>query len=146
MATILEKLEHARLERNIQQQELERAAKLSNGRISKWKDGKGSPSYRQARDIADALGVSLEWLCDDDARLEDWQKREGLSPIEGHVLFLARELGANEAAELLTRELLNPARKGRAEGANHLRTPVANVTYPQPPKKRVRKRKAKGEG
>jgi transcriptional regulator with XRE-family HTH domain len=49
------------------QGELESAALLSHGRVSKWKKGIGQPTAKQALRIARILNVPLEWLVDEEA-------------------------------------------------------------------------------
>lgn len=63
---MLDKLMSSLTERGLDQDELEVLAGLAKGRITKWKDGQGEPSARQAVRIAKALNVDVVWLIDDE--------------------------------------------------------------------------------
>jgi transcriptional regulator with XRE-family HTH domain len=104
---MLEKIEEARKRIDLKQAELERAAFLAQGRISKWKDEKGEPSARQLLRIADILGVSMRWLVDDDMEVD--QIVEKLSSAEIAVLTAYRASGLDSV--LAVRSLMEAARR-----------------------------------
>jgi hypothetical protein len=64
---LVDKVDALLSERGIKAGPFERLALLSEGRISKWKDKKGIPNYRQALTMARLLKVPVEWLLDDEA-------------------------------------------------------------------------------
>ena len=63
---MVEKLEAALHAKGFTQTSFERLAMLSANRISKWKNDHGEPTARQAMRIARLLGLSVEYLVDDD--------------------------------------------------------------------------------
>lgn len=63
---MIEKITLALADRGLTQRGLEQRAGLSENRISKWKDGTGEPTARQALLMARLLGLPLEYLVDDD--------------------------------------------------------------------------------
>lgn len=63
---MLQKLDLLLKSRGIKQAAFERAAILSENRISKWKNGQGEPSASESLRMARILGVSVEWLIDDE--------------------------------------------------------------------------------
>lgn len=62
---MIEKLVKALADRDLTQRAFEAQCGLSENRISKWKDGTGEPTARQALAMARALGLPLEFLVDD---------------------------------------------------------------------------------
>ena len=73
------------------QSALERAIGLSDGRITKWKNGVGEPTARNAREIARLMGVTVDYLVDDDQAEPVAAPR--LTDAEMTALDLVRELG-----------------------------------------------------
>lgn len=97
---MLEKICNLIAERGLTQDGLERGVKLAKNRISKWKDGKGEPTARQLYRIARALGVSMEYLVDDEV---EWPaERPAMTGDEEMVWHLVRKLGADLAIRRLT--------------------------------------------
>lgn len=54
-------------DRGITQKRVGELARLPENRISKWLDGQGEPTARQALRVAQVLKVPVEWLIDDEA-------------------------------------------------------------------------------
>jgi transcriptional regulator with XRE-family HTH domain len=89
------------------QNAFEKAAVLAENRISKWKDGQGEPTLRQAYRMARLLGVPLDYLADD--ALQE-PSSSGLTDDERAILDLFRALGLDRAEGL--RRLATPAAPG----------------------------------
>jgi transcriptional regulator with XRE-family HTH domain len=151
MSRIMAKIELARLARDVTQGELERLAGLPANRISKWAGGTGEPTARQAARIARALGVDLDWLCDDAAPDVVRPGRRGLSEMEFYVLKLAGRFGLDATADLITDAMREADRAGTGGGPPP-REPGPPPREPGPPiivdmpRKRARKRNPKPEG
>lgn len=96
---MLEKICNLIAERGLTQDGLERGVKLARNRISKWKDGKGEPTARQLYRIARALGVSMEYLVDDDVQRPS--ERPAMTGDEEMVWHLVRKLGVDLAIRRL---------------------------------------------
>jgi len=76
--------------KGLDQEQLERLADLSQGRISKWKRGVGEPTVKQAVRISRVLGVPVAYLVDD-ARTDPAD--DGLTEDERLILLNARRMG-----------------------------------------------------
>ena len=63
---IAEKIQDLLRLNGLSQVEFEPLAGLPKGRVSKWLSGQGEPTARQALRMAKALGVTLDYLVDDD--------------------------------------------------------------------------------
>lgn len=63
--TSAEKISWLCRERGLTQKRVGELAALPENRISKWLDGQGEPTARQALRLARVLSVPLEWLADD---------------------------------------------------------------------------------
>ena len=92
---------------------LERAAGLSEARISKWKNHVGQPTARDAREIARLMGVSIAYLVDDDrTEREDMP----LNEAERQALDIVRSLELTKAEvirRLASPTALSPQDAGR---------------------------------
>jgi transcriptional regulator with XRE-family HTH domain len=98
---MVEKLDLALKEKGWTQTAFERAAMLSENRISKWKNGAGEPTAKQALRMARLLGLPYDFLIDDD------QDKPGLLPLsdrEKQIWDVVRTIGVDEA----WRRLLQP--------------------------------------
>jgi transcriptional regulator with XRE-family HTH domain len=104
--TMLEKIILLLDEKGWSQTALERATGLSRDRISKWKNGQGEPTARNARDIARVLGVPVDYLVDE-GRTE--REERPLSEAEATALKLVRTLELRE--EEVIRRLYRRARQ-----------------------------------
>lgn len=94
------------------QEMLARQLDVSQNLVSLWSRGKSTPDLKQASALARALGVSLDYLADDD--LDDQPLPSSLTEDEKMVLriFHTSGLTAEEAVErLLIRKLGLQARR-----------------------------------
>lgn len=92
------------------QERLAEALQCAPSRISKWKDGEGSPEGIDLVTIADFLRTSVRYLCDD-AMMEDTgdpNPRQSdpatSSPEEAIILGIVHRIGIDEAIS----RLVNP--------------------------------------
>lgn len=99
MDAMIEKVVRMLAARGLAQNELERMAGLSANRISKWKNKQGEPTARNIYRIARALGVPVDWLCDDAAPQEP--PAAVLDDREQTLLRQIRLLGVDEAERRL---------------------------------------------
>lgn len=127
---MIEKIRKLLREKKLTQGELERLALLPGGRISKWDGGLGKPSAPAALRIARALGVSVDYLVDDDQD-EPIPAASPRSEEERRVLWLADQLGFEEAVRRLTLSGSHAPIAGRSLGAHPL--PRALDPPPSPP-------------
>lgn len=118
----IEKIEKRLAELGWKQNAFERSAQLAENRISKWKDGQGEPTLRQAFRMAKLLNVPLVYLADDEA-VEAGDSHE-ITEDERLVLdlFHASGLSRREVIEVFlgwNRGLKIPARvAASAKGAD----------------------------
>lgn len=92
MTIVIDRIEKLRIGRGLEQQEVESLAALGKGRYSKWKNGTGEPTARQALRIARLFGVPVEWLADDDAPEDPPVAVPLLSPDEERIIDVVRSL------------------------------------------------------
>ena len=88
---MLDKILHHAALQGITQTGLEVRTGLPKDRITRWKDGKGEPSAKQALRIADALNLPLRYLIDD--AMTDPNAAHGLTPEKEYILAMASDLG-----------------------------------------------------
>lgn len=102
---MLDKILVAMDERGLDQDELERRAKLPKGRISKWKKGTGRIAAKQALAIARVLKVSLESLIDESSEVNLLSENESDA---AYLIQLFKDLGLTreEAARRLAGQRL----------------------------------------
>jgi transcriptional regulator with XRE-family HTH domain len=126
------------------QNAFEKAAVLAENRLSKWKDGQGEPTLRQASRMARLLGVPLEYLADDE--LEDPPAGPGLTDDERAILDLYRALGLDRAEGL--RRLATPSAPGGQMAAGPARpSSPREGTGPETGERRPgRRTKGRGQG
>jgi transcriptional regulator with XRE-family HTH domain len=96
---MVEKLEAAIRAKGLTQSSFERAAMLSENRISKWKNNQGEPTASQALRMARMLGVSVEYLIDDEVDAPE----PSVSEWERKVWEVVQEIGAELAWKKLVR-------------------------------------------
>lgn len=96
-----EKLYKAMLLKGLNQQKLARLSAVSDSEVSRILAGKSNPSLEYAFRLARALGVSLDYLADDQLEDDPRQGAEPASSQEREVLELARQLGPRQARRLL---------------------------------------------
>lgn len=68
--TFGEKLKQARQNAKLSQEELAVKISVSRSAVAKWETDKGLPDIQNLKNIAWALGVSIDYLLDDGTRLE----------------------------------------------------------------------------
>jgi transcriptional regulator with XRE-family HTH domain len=68
--TFGEKLKQARQNAKLSQEELALKISVSRSAVAKWETDKGLPDIQNLKNIAWALGVSIDYLLDDGTRLE----------------------------------------------------------------------------
>jgi transcriptional regulator with XRE-family HTH domain len=87
-------------ERGLTQKRVGELAALPENRISKWLDGQGEPTARQALRLARVLDVPMDWLVDDEADVPP--PDPGLSPAELRAVEMTRALNL-DASEVIRR-------------------------------------------
>lgn len=95
-----EKLRKQMILRGFNQQKLARLSGVSDSEVSRILGGKSQPGLENALRLARAVGVSLDYLTDDDLEA-DAPPRAGQSSWDEELLDLARELGERNAAQVL---------------------------------------------
>jgi transcriptional regulator with XRE-family HTH domain len=117
---MLDKIERLIEERGLTQTAVEGMAGLAGNRISRWKGGMGEPTARQALRMARILGVSIEYLVNDE--VDDPGSASELSDEERFVLDAMRDYGLSSAeavrglAIVAERKALKPT---QPTGARH---------------------------
>jgi transcriptional regulator with XRE-family HTH domain len=108
---MIDRVDRILAERGIDQDDFERLAKLPTNRFSKWKRGTGadSVSARYALSMARVLGVSVEWLIDDEAP-DEAVESDGLTADERDILNVIRRAGLGKVEALARLALSPPAR------------------------------------
>ncbi len=97
--TAIQKLIRLIEQRGTTQGEVETAARLPQGRISKWSAGQGEPSLRQGLRLARWFGVSVEWLADD--TLDELLPEEVSGDLLRTITAIHALLGAKESVRRL---------------------------------------------
>lgn len=107
-----EKLPWLMEQKGIKPAELSKMTGIPAPRFSEWKDPKGkrSPTLEQAKRIARALGVSLDYLADDSL---DEPPNPELNAEDREILRIARRLGYEQALD----RLINNETPGVSEDA-----------------------------
>jgi transcriptional regulator with XRE-family HTH domain len=82
-------------------QKLARLSQVSDSEISRILQGKSRPGLDNALRLAQALGVSLDYLADDRLDLEPPEPADTLSPDERKVLSVAQKIGSPEVLTIL---------------------------------------------
>ncbi len=93
------KLKNLMNSRALNGQKLARLSQVSDSEISRILQGKSRPGLDNALRLAQALGVSLDYLADDSLENEVAEPTDTLSPEERKALGLIQKLGA---AQILT--------------------------------------------
>ncbi len=82
-------------------QKLARLSQVSDSEISRILQGKSRPGLDNALRLARALGVSLDYLADDNLDAEPPEPADSLSPDERKVLGLIQRIGCPEVVTIL---------------------------------------------
>lgn len=88
---MLEKIQTLIRAKGLTQKEVEAQLGFPENRISKWMNGTGEPSASQTWRLARALGVSAEYLLNDD--VDDPANDTGLTEDERYILRTVRSIG-----------------------------------------------------
>src|SRR5262245_17641688 len=97
-----EKLLNQMVRLGLNGQKLARTSKVSDSEISRILAGKSRPGLENAFRLAKAVGVSLDYLADDELETEPPKQPDPMSPDEREILELARTLGHSRTLRLLT--------------------------------------------
>lgn len=79
-------------ERGATAYQVSKATGISTGSLTDWKKGRSSPKIENLQKIADYFGVSLDYLCGKDEKVEKKESPPAVNTVE--------ELIAKEAADL----------------------------------------------
>lgn len=115
------RIEEARRKKRLSQGGLGAAIGMQQSRISRWERGDGEPSIGQLIAIADACGVSLDYL----ARGEESQTVDALSPDELELIEMYRAWKPTKAAAL--RALARAADQCETPASATLLRPVRGI-------------------
>jgi len=82
-------------------QKLARLSQVSDSEISRILQGKSRPGLDNALRLAQALGVSLDYLADDKLDSEPPEPADSLSPDERKILSIVQKIGCAEVVTIL---------------------------------------------
>lgn len=82
-------------------QKLARLSQVSDSEISRILQGKSRPGLDNALRLAQALGVSLDYLADDRLDAQPPEPADSLSPEERKILGISQKLGCPEVVTVL---------------------------------------------
>ena len=78
--TFGEKLKEARKEAGLSQEQLAERITVSRSAIAKWETDKGMPDVNNLKIISQLLGVSVDYLLDDDEKISFNEIKEAIDP------------------------------------------------------------------
>ena len=87
--------------RGLNGQKLARLSQVSDSEISRILQGKSRPGLDNALRLAQALGVSLDYLADDKLDAEPPEPADSLSPEERKILGIIQRIGYPEVVTIL---------------------------------------------
>ena len=124
--TIYERFADLLGKKGLKAADISRATGLSSTVFSEWKKGKAQPKADKLQKIADALGVSMEFLLtgkDPEAFWDGPSDAPALTVEELRILELYRSLPADKQAEVLRygKFLYTEAREERKKSSTSLR-------------------------
>lgn len=96
-----QKLQMLMKSRNLNGQRLARLSKVSDSEISRILQGKSRPGLDNALRLAQAVGVSLDYLADDRIDVEPSQADDALTPDDQRILGLCKKIGHEEALDIM---------------------------------------------
>jgi transcriptional regulator with XRE-family HTH domain len=82
-------------------QKLARRSQVSDSEISRILQGKSRPGLDNAFRIARSVGVTLDYLADDNLDSEPLQPADNLSPEERKILAIGQKIGFGEVLTIL---------------------------------------------
>src|SRR6476469_9977313 len=92
-----DKLQMLMARKGLNGQKLARLSQVSDSEISRILQGKSRPGLDHALRLARAVGVSLDYLADDEIEVEPAAPDDRLSPEERKILNFVAKLGCPEA-------------------------------------------------
>jgi transcriptional regulator with XRE-family HTH domain len=95
------KLQNLMTRRGLNGQKLARLSQVSDSEISRILQGKSRPGLDNALRLAQAVGVSLDYLADDRLDAEPTEPPDTLSPEERKVLGVIQKVGCSEMLTIL---------------------------------------------
>jgi transcriptional regulator with XRE-family HTH domain len=95
------KLQHLMSRRGLNGQKLARLSQVSDSEISRILQGKSRPGLDNALRLAQAVGVSLDYLADDRLDAEPAAPADLLSTEERKVLSMIQKIGCPEVLTIL---------------------------------------------
>ncbi len=96
-----QKLQFLMARRSLNGQKLARLSKVSDSEISRILQGKSRPGLDNALRLAKAVGVSLDYLADDEMEAEPAPPQDAVSSEERKLLNLCQTIGVVEARLIL---------------------------------------------
>jgi transcriptional regulator with XRE-family HTH domain len=127
-----EKLFQKSLQQGLNGQKLARKSEVSDSEISRIMNGKSLPGLENAIALARAVGVSLDYLADDDLDAEPTRPQESANELETSILKLVREIGLFQSYTILenTRNLGYEVASRRLIEAKPIATPILEPSRP----------------
>ncbi len=95
------KLKHLMNSKGLNGQKLARRSQVSDSEISRILQGKSRPGLDNALRLAQALGVSLDYLANDTLDSEPPEPADSLSPEERRILGMIQKIGCSEVVTIL---------------------------------------------
>ncbi len=95
------KLKYLMNTRGLNGQKLARLSQVSDSEISRILQGKSRPGLDNALRLAQALGVSLDFLADDSLDAVPPEPADSLSPEERKILGISQKIGCPEVVTVL---------------------------------------------
>ena len=95
------KLKNLMNDKGLNGQKLARLSQVSDSEISRILQGKSRPGLDNALRLAQALGVSLDYLADDKLDSEPPEPADSLSPEERKILGIIQRIGYPEVVTIL---------------------------------------------
>jgi transcriptional regulator with XRE-family HTH domain len=95
------KLQLVMARKSLNGQKLARLSQVSDSEISRILQGKSRPGLDNALRLAQAVGVSLDYLADDHLEAEPVHPPDSLSPDERKILSLVQKIGCAEVLTIL---------------------------------------------
>ncbi|APW61170.1 helix-turn-helix domain-containing protein [Paludisphaera borealis] len=96
-----QKLQLLMARRSLNGQKLARLSQVSDSEISRILQGKSRPGLDNALRLAQAVGVSLDFLADDTMEAEPSPPEDALSSEERKLLGVSQKIGCTEALAIL---------------------------------------------
>ena len=103
MSSFAERLEEARKEKGFTQKAISEQIGITDAYMSQMSTGKRMPSDRTAKDLAEALGVNVQWLLEGPGpKRPDLSREEEMSEIISRVLSQKDNSFVKQAIKTLT--------------------------------------------